>query len=999
MRRGVAGSDCRDARNRPRKELSLIAMLLVVTSIFSLAWLPTSVVAADLVITDTYVVSGSETWDNVTVTGTGRLILPIGADLNAVTITMEPGSILEATGGSITLLNPNAGGNVIFSGTSLYFNVTDSSIISLQGANGYADTSVPGPYDAHIPTSRGGGAALNITATGGMIIANSTIMIAGGDGFDLPASTADACNAWTNGNPLSGYVAAGGNATMYFNLTSTVSTLIVDNSTLNATGGDGGDAADGGDAIGNNPGEGGGYGNGGIVSGHVGAGGNAIVTIVANGNVTVVRSYIVAIGGIGGHAGDGGRGSDGNWAGGGGGGYGGGHGTGGGSGGGTAIVRGHVGSGGNATLLLASPGITILGSSASAIGGRGGMAGSGGSAGTGYDASGGGGGGFGGGGGTGRTNTGMYPGDGVVSEFVGVGGSARISIQSSSLRILNSDMSVIGNNGGTAGNGGNGGDGGGGGGGGYAGGGGAGDNGVGGNGYVDDFVGVGGNASTAIASDRLIMISSNVSALGGRGGDGGTGGASGGGSWGDGGGGGGGYGGAGGGGGGAYGGGASTVTGSICDGGNSVLRITSNKPSISRDSKLKAISGNGGNAPASPGGQNGGGGAFGGEGEGRVTSDGNVVLTIPMSIPLLLSPANGTSTVDTTPTFEWIDLQNSTTNGDLVEYVIEIDNDPDFSSLVDLAVTTSADYTPGSPLPYATYYWRVKANYSTPPGSSAGWSDVWVLTIVEDTSPPRPPSNLSAVLSGVNLQDVTLIWDLSLDDGDGRDNVVAYYIYRNTSFDSQGRGYVLHASVPNETSAYTDVLAGEGDPENYFYSVCAVNSANNSSRSLSQAGKFTRPLSKGPNLVSIPLVQSNESIDIVLQTVEYDGIWTYDSVSQRWKWFMTFKNYRRDMWNVNHTMGLWVNVATECNLTMAGVVPTDTSIHLSAGWNLVGFPSFNSTFSVSDMNVEVGSTRLEGSDLLPPHHLRVLGDAEVLQTGRGYWVLVEMDVTWTVYVQ
>ena len=97
-------------------------------------------------------------------------------------------------------------------------------------------------------------------------------------------------------------------------------------------------------------------------------------------------------------------------------------------------------------------------------------------------------------------------------------------------------------------------------------------------------------------------------------------------------------------------------------------------------------------------------------------------------------------------------------------------------------------------------------------------------------------------------------------------------------------------------------------------------------------------------------------------------------------------------------MGLWVNVTGDCNLTVAGVVPVNTIIQLSRGWNLVGFPSFNATYTVSDLKAEVGATRVEGYDSLPPNYLRVLPDAEVPQAGHGYWVRVDTDTVWTVNI-
>jgi hypothetical protein len=155
---------------------------------------------------------------------------------------------------------------------------------------------------------------------------------------------------------------------------------------------------------------------------------------------------------------------------------------------------------------------------------------------------------------------------------------------------------------------------------------------------------------------------------------------------------------------------------------------------------------------------------------------------------------------------------------------------------------------------------------------------------------------------------------------------------------------------------------------------------------------------KGSNLISIPLIQSNESIETVLQTMEYDKAWYYDSSSQEWKWYMKNKEYRRGLWNMNHTMGVWVNVTRASNLTLTGVVPVQTTIHLCEGWNLVSFPSFSTSYSVAVLKVEIGVTRVEGYDSSPPYHLRVLGDGEILQAGYGYWVKVESDADWIVEV-
>ena len=286
----------------------------------------------------------------------------------------------------------------------------------------------------------------------------------------------------------------------------------------------------------------------------------------------------------------------------------------------------------------------------------------------------------------------------------------------------------------------------------------------------------------------------------------------------------------------------------------------------------------------------------------------------------------------------------------------------------------------------------------TPYDVGGGNEDRYPLWFPSMTIPPRPPSLLEAYLSGETLENVTITWTLSPDDGDGLRSVAGYEVYRNVTYESDGSGYGLIASLPNGTSVYVDNYRGEGYPSNYFYQVCARDLYSNSSCSSNQAVKFTRPLSQGPSLISIPLIRSNESIETVLQTVKYDRAWYYDSSSREWKWHMKNKEYRRGLWNVNLTIGICVNVTEDSNLTVAGIVPAQTTLHLHEGWNLVSFPSFNASYSISDMKAEIGATRVEGYDLAPPYFLRVLGDAEVLQAGYGYWVEVQADAVWIVEV-
>jgi hypothetical protein len=70
----------------------------------------------------------------------------------------------------------------------------------------------------------------------------------------------------------------------------------------------------------------------------------------------------------------------------------------------------------------------------------------------------------------------------------------------------------------------------------------------------------------------------------------------------------------------------------------------------------------------------------------------------------------------------------------------------------------------------------------------------------------------------------------------------------------------------------------------------------------------------------------------------------------------------------------------------------NTTIALEVGWNLVGFTSFAADFSVSSLKAQVPVLRVEAfSAADAPHHLKVLGDADLFSGGNGYWVRADAD--------
>ncbi|MFQ6128224.1 MAG: PQQ-binding-like beta-propeller repeat protein, partial [Thermoplasmata archaeon] len=321
--------------------------------------------------------------------------------------------------------------------------------------------------------------------------------------------------------------------------------------------------------------------------------------------------------------------------------------------------------------------------------------------------------------------------------------------------------------------------------------------------------------------------------------------------------------------------------------------------------------------------------------------------------------------------------------------------------------TNTSIFNPSMDLDFSTTYWVTFNTIATDifgnpldqdqDGIGGEVNKDELIFLFTTMNQPGQPEITSAVLEDSGLNDVRITWNRSSDDGLGDDDVVLYYIYDSSQY---GGPYSLLDTVVATNSAqysWSCIGCGHGDSNNYFYYVTASDGIVESVPS-NKAAKFVRHLLAGKNLISIPLVQYDESPVTVLQTIDFNLAWRYEAYDyvDYWKTFAPFKGYS-DLNRVDHRMALWIDITSEGDLTIAGLVPTETRVDLKAGWNLVGFPSFDSSFRVMDLKAQVGADRVEGFDsLVSPHFLEILGDSDTLQPGFGYWVRVESDTTWSI---
>jgi hypothetical protein len=147
----------------------------------------------------------------------------------------------------------------------------------------------------------------------------------------------------------------------------------------------------------------------------------------------------------------------------------------------------------------------------------------------------------------------------------------------------------------------------------------------------------------------------------------------------------------------------------------------------------------------------------------------------------------------------------------------------------------------------------------------------------------------------------------------------------------------------------------------------------------------------------VPLLEGNVPVEDALAGIRYDFARAFTGSNERpWLLFSQSRGYS-DLRFTNSSTALWVNVTSSSEIVMTGFVPSITTLHFNVGWNLVGFSSFAADYSVSQLKAELPVLRVEGfNESEVPYHLKILGDADTLFAGNGYWIRTEASGSITI---
>ena len=171
-------------------------------------------------------------------------------------------------------------------------------------------------------------------------------------------------------------------------------------------------------------------------------------------------------------------------------------------------------------------------------------------------------------------------------------------------------------------------------------------------------------------------------------------------------------------------------------------------------------------------------------------------------VPSLSSPADGASTTDTTPQFQWAAAAEAT------GYEFVIADNPGLSNPVLQSAAAGTTFTPGSPLFAGDYFWAVRSRNQSGPACDkfSDWSEARSLTIEADPLCGTPGVPAPAVPDdGATLADSTPSFGWA-----PADNAPTYQLVISTSPD-------LSSPVAEATTTAVIFTLDDPLPDGLFY--------------------------------------------------------------------------------------------------------------------------------------------------------------------------------------
>ena len=167
------------------------------------------------------------------------------------------------------------------------------------------------------------------------------------------------------------------------------------------------------------------------------------------------------------------------------------------------------------------------------------------------------------------------------------------------------------------------------------------------------------------------------------------------------------------------------------------------------------------------------------------------------------------------------------------------------------------------------------------------------------------------------------------------------------------------------------------------------------------------PLLAGLNLISIPGEPADSDPAVIFADIagELGKVTAHNAcdLADPWKVYDPANPTASDLTAVDHKIGMWVSTTAAALLPSDGTMPATTTMELCEGWNLIGFPTGEPRHPHAALASIAGKwQRIFGYDAFDSNDPWEVfsvdvpdwaNDLQVMQPGRGYWVLVTEATT------
>jgi C1A family cysteine protease/PKD repeat protein len=213
------------------------------------------------------------------------------------------------------------------------------------------------------------------------------------------------------------------------------------------------------------------------------------------------------------------------------------------------------------------------------------------------------------------------------------------------------------------------------------------------------------------------------------------------------------------------------------------------------------------------------------------------------------------------------------------------------------------------------------------------------------------------------------------------------------------------------TRAPIHIFVNNSSPDaTYTVTLTVTNAEGNSTKqvvnyiTVAQRYNITISLVSGWNLISVPLIPSNNSVEEFFPSSvrsEIEDMWGWDASAENWTYYSSDPN--SPYWYFPHIEtlaageGYWLNMNDNASFTITGTIPAgapNETVPLIAGeWNLVGLTGINQTalsamyptaWDMWGWNSTAQNWTYYSSDQNSPYW--VFEHIMTVQPGQGYWV-------------